>query len=98
MPVASNSKELLDWLSTMVLLKYKATVQPVLDYFISLSIQISKYRVSFHQEHFAKQLVAAFNGELMEFCSKNGVIQTAEVPMSTSPIMGRTITGVLPML
>ena len=81
MPVASNSAELLEWLSTMVQLKYKATVQPVLDYFISLSIQVSKYRVSFHQEHFVKQLLASFNGELMEFCSKNGVIQTAEVPM-----------------
>ena len=81
MPVASNSTELLNWIGTMVNLKYKATIQQILDYFISLSIQVSKYRVSFHQEHFVKQLLASFNGELMEFCSKGGAICTSDLPM-----------------
>ena len=34
--------------------------------------------------------MAAFNGELMEYCSKNGVIQTAEVPMQPGVSLSKT--------
>ena len=37
-----------------------------------------------------KQLLLSFDGELMEFCSKNGVVQTAEVPMRPGVSLSKT--------
>ena len=53
----------------------------MLDWFISLSIQVSKLKVSFHQEHYALQLLDKFNGWLLKYCANSkGEIITKDTP------------------
>ena len=82
MPVASNSNELLKWTASQIETKFKITSEE-LHFFISLQIDIDikHLRVSFHQEHFALQLVKEFQPELLKFCSdRNGNIILKDLP------------------
>ena len=81
-PVASNSQTLLDWFEKQFRKVFEITVEP-LDYFVSLSIEVTQTGVCFHQEHYVKQLLSKFNDYLVQFCS-NG----------NGEIIGKDTTGV----
>ena len=80
MPMASNSDELLEWTNQQIQLEFEIKVT-VLDWFISLSIQVSKLQVSFHQEHYALQLLEKYDSWLLQLCAtKDGKIITKDNP------------------
>ena len=80
MPIASNSDELMDWTIQQIQLEFVIKVT-MLDWFISLSIQVSKLKVSFHQEHYALQLLDKFNGWLLKYCANS----KGEIIMKDTP-------------
>jgi hypothetical protein len=80
MPVASNSTSLLDWFEQQVKLEFKIT-STALDWFVGISIEISKFSVSYHQEHFVVQLLQKFKDLLLQFCGNGrGGIKTKSTP------------------
>ena len=80
MPMASNSDQLMEWTTQQIKLEFEIKVT-MLDWFISLSIQVSKWKVSFDQAHYSLQLLEKFNDQLLKYCSNSkGEIITRDNP------------------
>jgi len=88
MPCASNSLPLMDWFDQQIKLEFDVSSRP-LEFFLSLTIEISDHTVSFHQKHYVEELLLKFHDYLETFCSKqNGEI----IGKNTSGIPGSVLS------